>query len=361
MAEPEPSEAGRMGMVKRFRALLLAAVAAAGAALVFGFGLPLDETNENRWFLRAAYVAFFVRTFSFHIGVALLLAAGLAILCRARRLSAVALGLGIAAAGPGLASQLARGAQGLSGEPITVMSCNLYMGHTRFEALLREIDEADPDVILFQEFTPLEADRVRGALGERYKHRTEMMRSDAFGQAIYSRLPFAAEPVVKPQREFAPWGERDERDTGFVGLSDPQIRAVVTLGSGRQVVVQNVHLPPPVRPSYFAEQRLAYRWLADFASREQRPVIIAGDFNATPNAAATALLRRAGLREAHGEAGRGRGSTWPDETWLRHWPGVRIDQAWLANGLRADEVRVGGRIGSDHRSIVIRAVLEGGR
>jgi endonuclease/exonuclease/phosphatase (EEP) superfamily protein YafD len=127
--------------------------------------------------------------------------------------------------------------------------------------------------------------------------------------AILSRLPFVDTPQTYPA-------------LGIV-LTEPQLRAVVRV-DGREVVVQGVHTLPPVSFSYLREQRRLIRALAVWAQQEPRPMIIAGDFNCTPDAMAMGWLRDAGLQDAWSQRNRGIGATWPVDAGLFSIMGVKI-------------------------------------
>lgn len=309
------------------------------------------RTGEDPWPL-LSLGAFMVRTFTFHAGLA---AAGLLAYCLVFQLRRQSLGLlpiiGFALV-PALASLLPKPAAGGSGATFTLLNANVLLTNTDTAPLLSLIREVDPDIITIEEYTPLHHASLSVALGESHPHAVHSLRDDAFGMAIYSKFPFAEAPRPYPVRP--PGGPG--RTQGVVGLSDPQVRAVV-LVEGREVVVQCVHAVPPINASYLREQREVMAWLADFARAERRPLLMTGDFNATPDAATGAWLREAGLIDAHRAVGRGRGCTWPALGPLRFVPGIRIDHVLTGGGLRCESIRVGPAIGSDHLPVIARLRL----
>ena len=93
--------------------------------------------------------------------------------------------------------------------------------------------------------------------------------------------------------------------------------------------------------------------LLERVRQEDEPVIVAGDFNFTDEAANAGALRGAGLVSAHDLAGTGRDSTWPfAPTSRRYLPGVRIDHVFLDRRLTCTKFEIAGDSGSDHRPIV---------
>lgn len=330
----------------------------AGVLGLWGLGLVVsgDLEGAGHSHLLVFWVAFMARTFGFHMGLGLGVLVVLAVAVRRRRLAGCAAVLGAVLAGPGVVSGLRSLPTAPAGVPVlTVMSANLLVGHADEDALLAEIARHDPDLLIFQEYTPAKADVLVPRLKAKYPYRHEAMRQHAFGGAVFSKLPFVGEPEDAPHAELR--AGAGLREGGVVGIQDPQIRVVVEF-AGAPVVVQNIHDAPPMGGSYLAEQRRFIGWLARWAAAEPRAVLIAGDFNSTPESVNAADLRAAGLTEAHTAAGVGRGGTWPTDGPLSWFPRVRIDQVWT-RGLRCVSSVVGEPNASDHRPVVARFVPGG--
>ena len=89
--------------------------------------------------------------------------------------------------------------------------------------------------------------------------------------------------------------------------------------------------------------------VADLARASPYPTVVLGDLNDVPLSYTLGTLRRAGLRDAFRESGRGVGTTYP-----RSIPGLRIDYVLAGGGLAAaaiDEIECGV---SDHRGVRAR-------
>ncbi len=315
----------------------LVAIGAAGGVL-FAWGLPdLGDSRGVRGVL--TWLAFAGRTFAFHAGLALL---PLIVLMAVRRLWTPAGVAALAAAwclAPAIWSFRPRvEPPALSDNGLTVFSVNAQAGRVDPERLRGEIERVDADVVCIVEHHPRLVPMI-ASLRERYPHVAESLRDDAFGMAMLSKRPFAEPPRFYP-------------DLG-IPLREPQIRGVVDVG-GRAVIVQGVHTLPPVSIGYVREQRSLLRALASWARAEPRPVILCGDFNCTPEAQGFAWLRDAGLVDAWGARGVGRGATWPVGEGLLSLAGVRIDHILVGGGLVPVSVGLGGDIGSDHRGVVAR-------
>jgi endonuclease/exonuclease/phosphatase (EEP) superfamily protein YafD len=124
------------------------------------------------------------------------------------------------------------------------------------------------------------------------------------------------------------------------------VRVVVQI-SGRRVVCYGVHPLPPMSPAYAADRDELFRQLAERVRREAGPVIVAGDFNATPWSHGMRPLVAAGLRDT--QLGHGFSATWQ-----RRIPifAIPIDHVLVAGDLTAAARWTGPDLGSDHRPIV---------
>lgn len=74
------------------------------------------------------------------------------------------------------------------GEPIRILSANVFTANTNHAALLDLIHEEDPDVIMLMEVSQQWSDAL-ASLRERYPQHIERPRTDNFGIALYTRLP----------------------------------------------------------------------------------------------------------------------------------------------------------------------------
>lgn len=296
--------------------------------------------------LAAHLVAFMSQTFAWHAGLASAVLALLAAMARRSRLVSVALAAVVANLGPDVHSMFTRpGPRSTSAAVLSVLSMNLLNGEADPKPVLDHVAAADPDVIVFQEWTSRAQAALDGRLRTTHPHVVVQVRDDSFGQAVFSRRPLLHTPIFSPKR---------------LGSSEPQISVCVE-HEGRPVRVSNVHLLPPVGLGYFAQQRRVALSLAKWAggASEDRPDMLIGDFNSTQRSGIHAAMRRAGLREAHATAGSFRGSTWPRNGTLRLAPGVRIDNAFVRPELEVTEAMVGPDVGSDHKPILVRVAWRG--
>lgn len=294
-----------------------------------------------------AWVLFMVRTFSFHAGVGGLAGLALAVLLRLWKPALAAAPLLAGLLLPAAWDCRPRDPEPLGPGAIRVMSCNLLVGSQSPAAVLADIRAHDPDIILFQEYSGPGHAVLEPALREAYAHIIVADREHPFGQAIYSKLA----PVGRVE-VFSGGTDRLYPDAaGNDAPTDPQLRMTV-LVAGREVVVHNIHTASPSTADAVARQYAYAGRLADAVRADPRPVIMGGDFNATPGSRTMRGLFDTGLRSTHGLAGHGRGSTWPAKTVLARLPGVRIDHILIGGGMRCDRSAVLPANGSDHRPII---------
>jgi endonuclease/exonuclease/phosphatase (EEP) superfamily protein YafD len=319
--------------------------AAGGLAQVFVAWLWHDPLNEvgPAW-LALHYAAFMAAVFAYHAGLAMLPVMAFAVWKRRWRLLRVAAAVFALGAGPELVSVFPRGTAPDGRPSLRVMSVNLMYGLTDAPSLLEQIARERPDVLLFQEWTPEAATALRASLSADFPASTEVLREDAFGQAVFGRRPFLDPPRVFPPADAS---------------GEPQITVAVDL-AGKPLRITNLHVLPPVSLSYFREQRRTARAIASWAHGDanEPPHVIMGDFNSTCRTSILRPFLQHGWREAHAAAGWWRGSTWPRIGRLALAPGLRLDHLLVTPGVVPLQARTGDDTGSDHRPVIVDLAWE---
>lgn len=251
--------------------------------------------------------------------------------------------------------------QGDEGEGhLRVMTYNVkaYLADTRPQNvanIVAEVVEHDADIIVMQDADGLLDARSPAAVPLRSAFRDRKVFE--FGQYIVaSRVPL-----------------RDCRPEGipYRGLTHTYVHCTIE-AFGQDVDLITAHLVSPrvglnaARferlgglddwQQNFDDRITQARTLAGVLSTTMRPVILAGDLNATQHSPVLRILQSAGLRDAFASAGRGYGYTHGHS--LR--PGIsflRIDHVMVSERLGVREAFAGGRGGSDHRPVVADLVL----
>ena len=315
-------------------------VIASYVLLAIAYLWPQDYRNESPPFVIVAWLAFLVRVLQFHLGLLLLAVGCVAAFVRGRRLLLAAAPPVLFTLGPVWWGYL-RGPPAPPAPPdarmLRVMTANLLMVNADTQGIIDEIKAARPDVLLVQEYTDAWHKALGAALSDQYPFSSHVTQDDSFGVAIYSRTPFVD-------------GDVDNRLPLGRSLV-PQTRAVVRFG-GRHVAVYNVHLLPPRRLDYTIDSRLQFADLLAMLSQENLPYVVAGDWNLTGDTPQHRDLKRIGARDAHDLAGRGRGATWPVNSFFRYLPGLRLDHVYVGPGLTAVKCETGTGLGSDHRPVI---------
>lgn len=267
-------------------------------------------------------------SFRMHYLVCLAVVAGLAAGLEHRRIAAVgcvAFAVNLAVVAPLYLPGAPRAAA--DAPRLHVLAFNVLGSNRELDAIADYIAAEDPDVVIVTELEPGLADTLRARLTG-YRFAAQPQR-DNFGIGILTREPWS----------------------GFVVRADghparPAVGATVALGD-RGVYVVGVHPPPPVGAALARERDALIERIGDWAREARDPLIVCGDFNATPWSYPMRRLRaRTGLHDAS----RGRG---PLPTWPRHlgWAGIPIDHCLHSDALAVVERRVGPWLGSDHRPL----------
>jgi endonuclease/exonuclease/phosphatase (EEP) superfamily protein YafD len=308
----------------------------------FAYLWPQAYRENGPVYVWTSWIAFQIRTFIFYAGWVATFFAAVAFWRRWRRLALTALPLILVTTLPTFWRCLPKQIAPTTAEAFTVMSVNLLMINEQTDATIAAIEAVDPEILFLQEYSGSWHAILKRSFADRYPHHFGEPRGDSFGMAIYSKRP------LRDVRLDLPLGQALE----------PQMRAVTTLG-GRDVALYQCHLLPPCGLDYISETRAQFADLLLKLDRERLPVVLVGDFNFSDTSPQAADLGRAGLRDAHQQAGTGTGFAWPAPGFLWWMPKLRLDHIYLRSPLRAVESRRGGPIGSDHRPVLARITLDG--
>jgi vancomycin resistance protein VanJ len=223
-----------------------------------------------------------------------------------------------------------------TGYPLTVMSYNLHQCNESVESVIASILEEDADIVALQELTPLVGEDLIQALEAEYPYHTLHATESLWGQGLMSRYPL------------------EQLSDG----PDYHFQLAVVQTPAGQVTVFNVH-SPTLFPTEWKEdwewQRAFVQDLVDQIASTEGPVIVAGDFNTTPNSEHYGLLRSQ-LRDAFLDSGWGFGFSFPatPKYGIRlPTPVVRIDYIFHNEHFGSLDTRVlKDSGGSDHRPVV---------
>lgn len=223
------------------------------------------------------------------------------------------------------------------GAAMTVVSINLLYGNRDSASVCGYLRTAKPDVVVFQEFGPFWATALE-QLADDYPYRSGVPRKDGFGIAVFSKeKPAGVEIREVGQRVgdyavFANWG-RDGRRINIVGVH-PDKPDAEWKTKNRATYLSNIA-----------------QWCRAKANVDE-PVVVLGDFNATPwSASLRRLCDDTGLRNTN--QGVIFGATWNVYQPQR----LLIDHAFVSPHWDLLHREVGPDIGSDHRPLLVRVAL----
>jgi endonuclease/exonuclease/phosphatase (EEP) superfamily protein YafD len=210
-----------------------------------------------------------------------------------------------------------------------VVAFNTWFRNHDYAAIGRFLEQTQADVIVIEERDRDDGAQRIGAYLRSHPH--SFNAGLRHGAIVFSRWPIvSAESLALAE--------------------SPGVRAArVTLDwQGTPVTVLGVHLHWPLGPGSSRLRNAELASIASFAAAHQEPLIVTGDFNATPwSQHFRAALQRSGLSDC--AAGHGLAPSWPSQ-----FPplGIRIDHCWASRHWRSVDVRLGPSHGSDHLPLI---------
>ncbi|MCP4592994.1 MAG: hypothetical protein GY842_19850 [bacterium] len=238
---------------------------------------------------------------------------------------------------------------GATAPTLTVMTYNVLYTVTDAGPIAANVAGAGPDLIAFQELTPVLARQLEREIGARFPYRTPLHAGDCRAEvAVWSRYPLQVEAVDEDVR--------------------CRVRQVVVDFDGHPVRVISIHAWSFTGLDRASVER-SFRWreeqielVLDTVEGQPEPLILLGDLNSTPTHDVYRTLS-AHLVDAFREAGWGLGHTFPTtggRWWRVQYPNrlVRIDHIFHSEHWRAEAAWVGEWDGSsDHHPVIARLRL----
>jgi len=191
---------------------------------------------------------------------------------------------------------IARRQPAAAGPALSVLTVNLLHGRAAGPELVELVGATGADVLFLQELGDDSVARL-GRAGLSDLLPAEMLKIDGYryrGSGIYARYPLSGGLAIGPSY-----------------ASQPTARLELPSGHCAQLVC--VHPHPPAPPWH---KPAAARWRGELAVLPppgDPPVVLAGDFNATPDHAEFRRLLRLGHVDAASQAGHGLAATWGPE------------------------------------------------
>lgn len=218
--------------------------------------------------------------------------------------------------------------------PLSVLTFNVRGSNASYAEVAAYLKQQRADIAVVLEVTPAWSHALQ-QLQRQYPHQQHEPRTDNFGIALISRLP---------------WEHVETFYTSRDGV--PSIRATFQRQGARWTFV-GTHPVPPGSAATSAARNEQLVALADLLQTEQGPLILAGDLNVTSwSPYFSDLLHTANLRDTR--QGRGVQPSWVSRIPLTHLP---IDHILVSPGIVVQQRSVGPDLGSDHRPVVAELLL----
>jgi endonuclease/exonuclease/phosphatase (EEP) superfamily protein YafD len=230
---------------------------------------------------------------------------------------------------------------------LRVMTFNTLFVNGDFAGVIERIRENDPDVIAAQELAPDLDDAITTALAESHPYKITNSWPDPRGIGLWSRYPMT-EGENRTTERWEWWMHEVNLDV-----------------EGRPVAIYNLHLWPigTTDPAGFrialAAQHQQVDELMAMLETETSPVIVVGDFNASPTNENYQTLTTV-LDDAWSEVGWGTGFTFPAQGMMstRVPPFLRIDYLMSKGNIRPLSIKVLEKAGSDHLPVIGEFLIE---
>lgn len=214
---------------------------------------------------------------------------------------------------------------------VRIFFANVLATNHDFAPLWKEIEDADPDVVVLAECSRLSKQSFRQSPPMApYLAANGSMKSQDGEVNIYSKLPIKA-----------------EKQQWFGG----RIVQTIDIEVGSETLrLIGLHAPRPMPPPAY-DYYGYWNEVVPRLTTEKGPLVIVGDFNATEHSLVYKQLQDSGLRSAHDDRGRGYATTWPNGRW--QLPPIRIDQVFLSPELECLDIVEGQGLGSDHKPLIV--------
>lgn len=230
--------------------------------------------------------------------------------------------------------------------PLQVLYATLDHETPEVSQAIGSIQRQAPDILALLEVTPQSLPRLAAALTD-YQLLVAEPRTNSHGSAWFvTKHP--AQPIQFQGAELMHLPTTSDR---------PLLKATIAY-AGRPIELLCFHVirPQSQHRSDFqkVEMRALAEWSRDWIQKQQRDLVVVGDFNSTPwSAPFRQLLATSGL--VNSQAGFGLQPTW--NAWFPAVLRIPIDHCLHSPGLFTVSRRIGPRIGSDHLPLLVTLQL----
>jgi len=214
---------------------------------------------------------------------------------------------------------------------ITVYSANIQRRNDDVTKLIKELKKVDADIVLLMEVTPGHVEKLREVIDTFPYHK----EYSPFGKINIGTVFLSKFPI------------QDCRMTQLTELGNLLLEVTLDIEK-TEIMFYAIHATNPSLKKYFEIRKKHFLELADKIMNATSPVIVAGDFNATPYSPMfKRLIETSGLIDSRN--GFGWQPSWPTSFPLFWLP---IDHILVSPDIRVHRRTTGSYIGSDHYPII---------
>ena len=225
------------------------------------------------------------------------------------------------------------------GNSVSVLLSNVLMTSRESGKVINAVRDANPDIFLAMEVNQWWLDELE-VLKQDYPYVMEQPNDEAYGMALYSKLPL-----------------NDKQLKYLKHKNVPSFHARVQLESGKEFMLHAVHpvapMPSDKYPDNVGEAEVALLKVGDFVANEKIPSLVAGDFNDVSWSHTARLFGKSGeLRNVR--IGRGLYNTFDANSMIMRWP---LDHFFVTKEFQLAELKRLDEVGSDHFPLYAQFVL----
>ncbi|ALM19924.1 endonuclease [Nonlabens sp. MIC269] len=222
---------------------------------------------------------------------------------------------------------------------ISLYVVNVLQKNKDQSAVIKDIKDVNPDIVLALETDQKWANSFRTELQNKYPFMVEQPQDNTYGMLLYSKLPLS-----------------DTKINFLVDKEIPSIETKATTSQGEIIQLYAVHPTPPM-PQHnpmSSDRDKELMLVALKAHENDLPVVVMGDFNDVIWSDATQLTQRIG-KLLDPKKGRGFYNSYHAEYFPLRWP---LDHILVSNDFRFVAMGTRPYVGSDHYPLYLKVSLE---
>jgi len=219
------------------------------------------------------------------------------------------------------------------GQHLRILHSNVLRSNRRYSEVISLVKAEQPDIAVFVEVNTSWAKEL-SVLSEIFPYYSNQQESEAFGSAIYSKLPL---------------------ENAFVKAFSNQRKSlsVDVKFQGKIIALILVHPTVPIKQKSFINRNKQLAAIGEYAAQVKTPLIVVGDFNTTMwSPFYKNMVKTGNLRNAR--SGFGILPTWPTFLPLAYIP---IDHFLVSKEIGVLKIRTGRNVGSDHLPLITDLVI----